>query len=72
MRPGPRRTPPCESQQFPEGIGARRKRKREFLAVLRSGFQSSAIADVLDQTSLAQMRANGGVVPAKQPERKRR
>jgi len=27
---------------------------------------------VLDQTSLAQMRANGGGVPAKQPERKRR
>jgi len=36
------------------------------------GLPSSAIADVLDQTSLAQMRANGGVVPAKQPERKRR
>lgn len=30
----------------------------------------NAIADVLDQTSLAQMRANGGVVPVKQPRRK--
>ena len=32
----------------------------------------NAIADVLDQTSLAQMRVNGGVAPAKQPERKQR
>ena len=32
----------------------------------------NAIADVLDQTSLAQMRENGGAVPVKQPERKRR
>ena len=32
----------------------------------------NAIADVLDQTNLAQMRANGGTVPAKQAERKQR
>ena len=32
----------------------------------------NAIADVLDQTSLAQMRANGGVMRTKQPERKQR
>ncbi len=32
----------------------------------------NAIADVLDQTSLAQMRTNGGKVPVKQTDRKQR